>query len=251
MSLDGLVFLITGNTGIAAETARLAAVRGAKVFVAGLDVRDGTDLAAEIGGEHFEGDLSQPTIADSAVARCLSQYGQIDALFNVAGGSGRRFGDGPVHLISDEGWARTLEMNLTTMFHMSRSVLRRMVVRGHGAILNMATVTAYSPEAKNFATHAYAAAKGASIALTKAMAAYYAPHGIRVNAIAPGLVRTPMSLRAQSDSGILELMKKKQPLAAGMLEPEDIAQAAVFLMGPESKNITGQVLGVDAGWEVS
>jgi NAD(P)-dependent dehydrogenase (short-subunit alcohol dehydrogenase family) len=234
-----------------AATARLAALEGARVFVCGLEEAVCRELAAECGGGYHCGDLSVPAEAETAVARCITELGPIDALFNVAGASGRRYGDGPLHLISDEGWERTLDVNLKTTFLVSRSVLRRMMVRGGGAILNMATVTAYSPEPRNFATHAYAAAKGGVIALTKSMAAYYAAHHIRVTAIAPGLVKTPMSRRAQTDENILAQMRLKQPLIGTLLEPEDVARAAVFLLGPEGAVITGQVLGVDAGWEVS
>lgn len=243
--------LITGNTGIAAVTARLAAARGAQVFVCGLDADQGIALAGEINGASYAGDLTVPEHAETCVAHCLERYGRIDTLFNVAGASGRRHGDGPLHLITDEGWDWTLDANLKSMFLVSRSVLRRMMVRRSGAIVNMATVTAYSPEPENFATHAYAAAKGGVIAMTTAMAAYYAPHGIRVNAVAPGLVKTPMSLRAQSDDKIIQQMRHKQPLAQGLLDPEDIAHAALFLLGDEARHITGQVLGVDGGWAVS
>ena len=251
MVLDGQVWLITGASGIGAATARLAAVYGAKVFVCGLEEDGCRQLAAECGGGYHRGDLSVPAEAETAVARCITELGPIDALFNVAGASGRKHGDGPVHLISDHGWERTLDVNLKTTFLVSRSVLRRMVVRRSGAVLNMASVTAYTPEPRHFATHAYAAAKGAVIAMTKSMASYYAAHNIRVNAIAPGLVKTPMSLRAQTDENILAQMRLKQPLAGTLLEPDDVARAAVFLLGPGSAMITGQVLGVDAGWEVS
>jgi NAD(P)-dependent dehydrogenase (short-subunit alcohol dehydrogenase family) len=251
MELDHQVWLITGSTGIGAATARLAAVYGARVFVCGLDACECEALARECGGAFYAGDLSRSGEAEKAVAHCVSEFGPIDALFNVAGGSGRRYGDGPLHLVSEEGWDYTIDNNLKSMFLVSRSVLRRMVPRGEGAILNMASVTAYRPEPRNFATHAYAAAKGAAISMTKAMASYYAQFGIRVNAIAPGLVRTPMSLRAQSDDRILELLKTKQPLARTLLEPDDIARAAAFLLSPLARHITGQVLGVDAGWEVS
>jgi NAD(P)-dependent dehydrogenase (short-subunit alcohol dehydrogenase family) len=126
-----------------------------------------------------------------------------------------------------------------------------MIPRGSGSIVHLTSVTAYSPEPKNFATHAYAAAKGALISLTKAMAAYYAASGIRVNAIAPGVTRTPMSLRAQTDEKILALLKTKQPLAGSLIDPDDVARAALFLLSDSARYITGQVIGVDAGWEVS
>jgi NAD(P)-dependent dehydrogenase (short-subunit alcohol dehydrogenase family) len=120
-----------------------------------------------------------------------------------------------------------------------------------GAILNMASVLAESPEPVHFATHAYAASKGAILAMTKAMAAYYAPHKIRVNAIAPGLVRTPMSRRAQEDAEILAYIGRKQPLAEDLIPAEDIARASVFLMSDEARMITGETLTVDAGWSVT
>jgi NAD(P)-dependent dehydrogenase (short-subunit alcohol dehydrogenase family) len=119
-----------------------------------------------------------------------------------------------------------------------------------GTILNMASVLAFSPEPKFFATHAYAASKSAIIGLTRAMAAYYGPHKVRVNAIAPALTRTPMSARAQQNTEILEFIRAKQPLSEDLIEAEDVARAAVFLLSDESRYITGEVMTVDAGWRL-
>jgi NAD(P)-dependent dehydrogenase (short-subunit alcohol dehydrogenase family) len=83
------------------------------------------------------------------------------------------------------------------------------------------------------------------------MAAYYASSGIRVNAIAPGVTRTAMSLRAQSDEKILAQLKTKQPLAGSLIDPDDVARTALFLLSDSARYITGQIIGVDAGWEVS
>ncbi len=251
MDLEGKTILITGSSGIGAASARLASVYGARVFVCGLDSAQCESLAQEIGGSCYAGDLCDVYHAERAVAQCISEFGPVDGLFNVAGGSGRTAGDGPLHLVSDDGWARTLNMNLLPMFYVTRTVLRRMIPRETGSIVHLTSVSAYSPEPKHFATHAYAAAKGALIALTKSMAAYYASSGIRINAIAPGLTRTPMSLRAQTDDKILALMKTKQPLAGSLIDPDDVARAALFLLSDAAHYITGQVLGVDAGWEVS
>lgn len=248
--MQDLVFLITGNTGIAEATARLAVSRGAHVFVCGLDPEPGDLLHLELGCGHYAGDLTESEHAERAVAHCLKMHGHIDGLFNVAGASGRKHGDGPLHLLSEHGWEWTLAANLRTTFLVSRTVLRRMIPRRSGSIVNMASILATSPEAGDFATHAYAAAKGGVAALTTSMASTYAEHNIRVNAIAPGLVRTPMSLRAQENPDILEKMKQKQPLAQGLMEPEDIARAALFLLSPDSSMITGQVLGIDAGWSL-
>jgi NAD(P)-dependent dehydrogenase (short-subunit alcohol dehydrogenase family) len=83
------------------------------------------------------------------------------------------------------------------------------------------------------------------------MAAYYARHKIRVNVIAPGLVRTPMSARAQSDEDVLKFVAHKQPLSGGMLDAGDVAETALFLLGEQARHITGQVVSVDGGWTVS
>ena len=115
----------------------------------------------------------------------------------------------------------------------------------------MASVLAFSPQAQHFATHAYAAGKGAIISMSRAMAAYYAPHQIRVNVIAPALVRTPMSARAQSDREVLEFIAHKQPLSGGMLDAGDVAETALFLLSEQARQITGQVVSVDGGWAVS
>ena len=255
-------YVVTGSTGIAAATIKLAARDGHAVFFVSRDEASCHDLAEKLSAENklcgFH--IADLTIAESvaeAVQRCVAQFGRVDALFNVAGISGRRFGDGPIHECSVEGWQATFDNNAKTTFLMCREVLKQMLRQpvheagSRGAIVNMASVLALSPEAGHFATHAYAASKGAIISLTKAMAAYYAPHKIRVNAVAPGLVRTPMSARAQNDPTILELMKTKQPISEDLLAAEDVAQAALFLLGDGARNITGEVLTVDGGWRVS
>lgn len=234
------VLLISGSTGIAAATASLARERGWSVFVVGLE--EPADAVA---------DLRREDEVEAAVAACLARHGRVDALFNVAGISGRRFGDGPVHEATLDGWNAVMESNVTTAFLLSKHVLRHWLRDGvRGTILHMASVLAFAPEPRYFATHAYTASKGALIALTQSMAAYYAEHGIRVNAIAPGLVRTPMSQRAQENAEIVEFVEKKQALSGGMLDAGEIAQAALFLLGEESHHVTGQVLAVDGGWGV-
>jgi len=255
--LENKALIITGTTGIGAATARMAAAEGARVLVASRDEESCFDLGAATGAECWVGDLLEPNAAESILTHCLSKFGRVDGLFNVAGLSGRRFGDGPVHECSDEGWELTLANNLTTMFRMCRAVVGRMLVQEpdangiRGAILNMGSISAESPEPRHFATHAYAAGKGAVTAMSRSMAAYYAPYRIRVNVLAPGLVRTPMSQRAQDSKEVLEFMTRKQPLTGGMVEAEDVARAALFLLGDDARTITGDVVKVDAGWSVS
>jgi NAD(P)-dependent dehydrogenase (short-subunit alcohol dehydrogenase family) len=254
--MEGRVLIATGSTGIAAAAVRLAAAEGARIVVATADELSGLELAAEIGAECWIGELARPTAADSVLSLCLSKHGRVDALFNASGLSGRRFGDGPVHECTDEGWSSTLDRNLTTTFYFCRAVVGRMLQQDvgengiRGTVLNMGSILAAAPEPRNFATHAYAAAKGGVEALTRAMAAYYAPHRIRVNALLPGLVRTPASERAQNPD-LLRFLEKKQPLIGGMLEAGDVARAAVFLLGDGARSVTGASLSVDAGWSVT
>jgi Dehydrogenases with different specificities (related to short-chain alcohol dehydrogenases) len=119
-----------------------------------------------------------------------------------------------------------------------------------GSILLMGSVTASDPVPAFFATHAYAAAKGATTALMTSMAATYANDRIRVNAVAPGLTDTPMATRAAGDARIRAFARRKQPLAGEMMDPEEVAHAAVYFLSDESRVVTGQLLKIDGGWSV-
>jgi NAD(P)-dependent dehydrogenase (short-subunit alcohol dehydrogenase family) len=199
----------------------------------------------------FEGDLLDPSTAKAAVDQAVDIWQRLDILVNVAGISGRRFGDGPVHGASDEGWDMVMDSNAKTTFQMCRAALGPMMERGSGSIVNTASVLAYAPAVKFFSTHAYAASNGARIALTKSMAAYYAPYGIRVNAVAPGLIATPMSVRAQTHKGILKYIQTRQPLSGKLGQPEDVAEAIAYLASDGAKFVTGVVLEVSGGWRVA
>lgn len=251
----GKVLIVTASTGIAAAFAQQAAAAGARLVIASSDVHSGWELAQATRAEVWTGDLTLTGSAQSVLSQCLSKFGRVDGLFNAAGLSGRRFGDGPAHECTDEGWDLTLAQNLGIMFRMCREVIGRMLQQEpaedgiRGSILNMGSVLAVAPEPRHFDTHAYAAAKGAVASMTRSMASYYAPHKIRVNAIAPGLVRTPASERGSPE--LLEFVSKKQPLTGGMVEPADVARAALFLLGGEARPITGEVLTIDGGWNVT
>jgi NAD(P)-dependent dehydrogenase (short-subunit alcohol dehydrogenase family) len=247
------VLLITGSSGIAEATALLAGREGYKVFIAGLDESQCRELSASITGSgYFAGDLREPSAAEGALAGCVKHFGGVDAVFNVAGASGRQFGDGPVHECSVEGWDKTLEANAKPTFLMCRAAVRHWLEVGRGGtILNMASVLAFSPEPEHFSTHAYAASKGAIIAMSRAMAVQYAAHGIRVNVIAPALVKTPMSARAQADPEVTKFIRQKQPLSGGLLEAADVAETALFLLSDRSRHVTGQVVAVDGGWSIT
>jgi NAD(P)-dependent dehydrogenase (short-subunit alcohol dehydrogenase family) len=258
----GRVCLVTGSTGIAAASAKRFAAEGARVFIASRTAehcRELAEVVAAAGGDaaYEVANLSEDGAADRVVGAAVERYGRIDAVFNVAGGSGRRFGDGPVHEATPEGWDATLDLNLRSQFLMCRAAIRRMLEQEpdelgmRGAILNMTSILAFHPSPAHFPTHAYAAAKGAIVSLTTTMAAYYAPQRIRINAVAPSLTRTPMAGRAASDPATVAFAGWKQPLVGGLLEPEDISDAAAFLLSGEARAITGQVLKVDGGFSVT
>lgn len=255
------VILVTGSTGIAAASARRLADEGAAVFVVSRTAGHARSLAEELvaGGtaaDSAAADLTVEAEADAAVASAVERFGRIDGLFAVAGGSGRPFGDGPIHELSAEGWDRTLALNLRSQALTCRAVVRQMLSQEpngsgtRGSILLMSSVTATDPVPEFFATHAYAAAKGATTALMTTMAATYATDGIRVNAIAPGLTDTPMARRAAGDDRLLAFAARRQPLAGAMLDPDEIAHAVVYLLSDESRVVTGQLLKIDGGWSV-
>ena len=246
------VLLVTGSSGIAAATARMWAAEN-PVFVVGVNRNECQLLASQFGEADFAAaDVRDEAAVRDAVSACVRRFGTIHALFNVAGISARSVGDGPLHLCTAEAWDTVMDVNAKGTFLMCREVLAHWTKNTRsGVILNMGSVTARHPQRDHFATAAYAASKGAIETMSVSAAAYYAPYGIRVNVIAPGLVRTPMSARAQSNQQIMEYMAHKQPLTKGILSADDVARTACFLLRPDSSPITGQIVTVDGGWAVS
>jgi NAD(P)-dependent dehydrogenase (short-subunit alcohol dehydrogenase family) len=246
------VLLITGSSGIAAAVARMWALAN-PVFILGVDENSCSGLAADLHrAGFFVGDVRDEAAVQRGVSACLERFGRIDALMNVAGISARAQGDGPLHQCSSEGWDAVMQVNARGTFLMCREVLQVWTkTRQAGVILNTGSVLARHPQRDHFSTVGYAASKGAIEAMSLAAAAYYAPQAIRINVIAPGLVNTPMTVRAQSNNEIKEYMTHKQPLRKGMLTAEDVAKTACFLLGRDSSPITGQIVTVDAGWTVS
>jgi NAD(P)-dependent dehydrogenase (short-subunit alcohol dehydrogenase family) len=171
-------------------------------------------------------------------------------LVNVAGGSGRKWGDGPTDACTLEGWQKTLDLNLNTLFYCCKYGLQAMLLHQRGAIVNISSILGVVGGDANFATHAYAASKGAVISLTRSIASYYAPQGIRANCILPGLIATPMSRRAQDSEHIRARLQQLQPLSGDFGHPNDVANAAVYFASDESSFVTGAVLTVDGGWTV-
>ena len=255
MLKDKKIVIIGGTTGIGFSAAKAFVREGAVVVLVGRNPESAQVAQAALGQKAavMAADASDPTTAEKAIDLCIETFGDFDGLYHVAGGSGRKYGDGPLHELSLEGWNQTFELNLTGLMLSNQAAIRRFRALGKaGTILNMGSVLGFSPSPKYFVTHAYAAAKSAVIGFTKSIAAYYAADNIRINLLAPALVETPMSERASKDETILRFVKTKQPLDGGRNgRPEDLDGAAIYFMSDASKFTTGQTLYVDGGWELS
>ena len=247
--------IIGGTAGLGLSAARACAAAGAKVVALGLasDESEPLDPGTQSSISILYEEATDPGSATKAIEQCLTQFGGFDGLYHVAGGSGRRWGDGPLHEISDEGWRKTIDLNLTSIFFSNRAAVRQFLAqKTGGSILNLASVLAFSPSPTYFATQAYTAAKAGIIGLTRSCAAMYAGQGIRFNALAPGLVETRMAERAAGNSEIMAFIQTKQRLDGGRIgQPEDLDAAAVYFLSDASRFTTGQVLSVDGGWCVS
>jgi NAD(P)-dependent dehydrogenase (short-subunit alcohol dehydrogenase family) len=249
------IVIVGGTTGLGLSAARACAAAGAGVVIVGRNLDKAWTAAREVGpNAHVTcGDASDPATAVAAVEQAVKEFGRLDGLYHVAGGSGRRYGDGPLHELTDAGWEYTLRLNQNSVFYSNRAAVQQLLKQGTGgSILNMGSVLGFSPSPKHFATHAYASAKAAIIGLTKSAASYYAPSNVRFNVVAPALVDTPMAHRALGDEVILEFIKTKQPLDGGRVgRPDDLDEAVVYLLSDASKFVTGQVLTIDGGWSVT
>jgi NAD(P)-dependent dehydrogenase (short-subunit alcohol dehydrogenase family) len=256
--LEGKTTIVTGaSSGIGLAAARLFAAEGASVLMVARRP-DPLDAArAEIVGasenyrvETYAADVSVETEVAAMFDSALQRWQRLDCIFNAAGISGRRFGDGPAADCTLDGWHTVITSNLTSVFLCTKYALQAMLPNRSGSIVNLASVLGMVGGDEHFGTHAYAASKGGIIAFTRAVASYYADQRIRANVVAPGLIRTNMSLRAQDDPEIIEALPRLQPLTGDFGSPEDVAAAALYLASDESRFVTGIVLPVDGGWTV-
>jgi 2-dehydro-3-deoxy-D-gluconate 5-dehydrogenase len=243
--LHDRVALVTGaSAGLGAAIAIALAEAGAQVTCHG-NTRSSKSTCERIrsagGVAHaITGDLSQAETARSLVEQTLERFGRIDILINNAGTIRRA----PAVEYSDDDWAAVIEVNLSSVFRLSKLVGRGMIANGRGKIVNIASLLSFQG---GITVPAYAASKGGVAQLTKALANEWAKHGINVNAIAPGYMRTANTAALQADETRNRQILERIP-AGRWGEPEDLAGAAVFLSSSASDYVNGHVLVVDGGW---
>jgi NAD(P)-dependent dehydrogenase (short-subunit alcohol dehydrogenase family) len=252
--LEGKVVCLTGaGAGIAKATARACAREGASVALFEIDGALGESAARQINDEggralFVQTDVTQDGDVRDAIAATALAFGRIDVLFNCAGGSSQE--DRPVHEMDLDVWHRTVALNLLHPFLMCRHAIPHMMQAGGGSIINVTSHLGLVGSVKP----AYAATKGGIISFTKTLAAQYAAHGIRANAIAPGSVRTERAIGRYEGGGFdlaspaareRATFQKLYPFSKG--EPDDIAPIAVFLASDESRMLTGTTIAADGG----
>jgi len=245
--LDGKVAFITGSgSGIGQAAAVRFCREGAQVVVAEISRESGertVAMARDLGGDatFIHTDVTEPESVERAIVATVATYGKLNILYNNAGGSTAQ--DGPVTKVTIEEFWRTIKVDLYGTFLACKYAIPELIKAGGGAVINTSSVVALTGIKGR---DAYTAAKGGVLAMTRSMAANYAKHKIRVNAIAPGATLTARVRKLLGDDPAGAALADNHLL--GMGEPEDIANMALFLASDEARIITGAVFPVDSGW---
>ena len=233
------VYVILGATGgIGSELSRQLAAQGASLMLGAQTSEKLEKLANELRAQHFALDATQTNQVDRCVEQTVETYGRVDGIANCVGSVLLN----PAHLTSDDEWAFTIAVNLTTAFATVKAAARAMRRDGGSVVL-----TSSAAARVGIANHeAIAAAKGGIIGLMLSASATYSRNNIRVNCVAPGLVRTPSTERITNNETSLKVSLAMHPLGR-VGEPSDVASLMVWLLDYRQAWITGQVFGVDGG----
>lgn len=209
--------------------------------------------AIESAGDHAFGvdretlDVTQPGGAEDAVFAAREKFGRLDGIVHAVGMSGRGLGDGPVSTCTDEAWAEVHRVNYESVFRLLRAAIPVLAGQGGGSVVVVGSALASTLD-EDFLTAAYMSAKGALLPLMRHSAFVGAPHNVRVNVVAPGLVDTPMAERALARTTILERMPHLHRLGSRPSTPDEVADVVHWLLSNDSARITGAVLPADGGW---
>jgi len=240
--LKGKNILITGSSsGIGLATARLAKEYGATVILHGkTESEELKTFAKELSCEYIFCDVVDKISIESEIQRILKKVNRIDILVNSAGiAGGQKFLES-----TDESWLDIFKINVLGTTHFCQAIIPQMQKNKYGRIVNIASIRGYPITS---GSSAYSASKAAIVTLTSALAKEFAPD-IAINAVAPGFTDTPMS-KTRTDSKIME--KAKSSLVGRVGQPEEIAEAILFLASDKASFITGQTIIVDGGYSIS
>jgi NAD(P)-dependent dehydrogenase (short-subunit alcohol dehydrogenase family) len=240
------VALVTGGSfGIGQATALAFAMRGAKVVVADWIETDETlKLIKTSGGEgmFMKCDVSKSKEVESLIKQTISTYGRLDFAVNNAGIEGLTT---PTHECTDENFDKTISVNLKGVWLCMKNEIPLMLNQGKGAIVNIASIAGLVGFP---GLPAYVASKHAVVGLTKTAALEYAKQGIRINAVCPGVIKTPMVDRTTGRDKIVEKKFEDMEPVGRMGRPEEVAEAIIWLCSDSSSFVTGHSMAVDGGW---
>ena len=241
--VDRVAIVTGGASGMGAATIRRLAGDGALVVIVDRNGQLAHAVAEEVGGTAMVGDVSDSSFCDVAVAQAMSVHGRLDVLVNAAGVIVRARGEDT----TDDQWTKIMAVNVSGTFFMCRAALRAMKAAGRGAIVNFGSIWG---DLGSAGVAAYCASKGAVHNLTRALAMDHAADGIRVNAVCPGEVNTPMLQSERAEPVTEQLLAQiASTVPMGRLaDPDEIARVVCFLASDAASYMTGAMVNVDAGY---